>query len=115
MKKRSLKKLLGISLALSLSACASVPLTDNEWCGPYSKGAECFSTLSETPRSMSSEEFAIWLNDSSDPKLCTNVDSFANWKKAILKLCSRTKLCTSDFKKKVNELYFKTQRFKQVK
>lgn len=97
---KSLKIAFVILLVLNLSACASVTINDAEWCADAGElGASCFHTLTDEARDLSKEEWdALRFG-----QVCTGPDNFANWKAAILKFCSRTKICSFDFKKKVIE------------
>lgn len=109
MRRKSLKTLLGIWLVLTLSNCAQVKIKDAEWCGPYpdKSGASCFNTLSDDSRDLDASQWDATLYSVDQPMVCTSSDSLANWKAAILKFCSKSKLCTFEFKKKVSE--FRTE------
>lgn len=79
-----------LSFATLSSACARVEIRDAEWCGDLGRdGAVCFQTLSDGTREVpqpdwDTERFGM---------VCTKVDSFANWKAAILKLCKASRRC----------------------
>lgn len=106
MKKsvKNLKSGCAILFLCVLSACSSVKIQDAEWCGQSPEGgASCFNTLSDGTRDLTSDEWKAYLLDFDNPKLCTPANSFANWKAAILKFCSKFKICTFEFKKKLNE------------
>lgn len=83
-----------------LSSCASVNIKDGEFCGDLgSDGAECFTTLSGQSRTISPGDW----DDERFGMICSKADTFANWKKAILKLCKLSKRCKYDVKKKIIE------------
>lgn len=102
----NLKRLCVSSLIFSFMACGSVKIKDGEWCGDAGPmGAHCFHTLTDETRDISKE---VWDEIAIGPDhrfgmVCSEPDNFANWKAAILKFCSRTKMCSYEFKKKVNE------------
>jgi len=103
---KNLKRLCVSSLIFSFAACGTVKIKDGEWCadrGPL--GASCFHTLTDESRDIEKE---VWDKIAIGPDhrfgmVCSEPDNFANWKAAILKFCSRTKSCSYEFKKKVNE------------
>ncbi len=83
--------LLGFALSFLISGCgARVTITDTEWCadaGP--RGAFCFHTLSDTQRRIPVEDWA----EQRFGKICTDPETLAEWKAAILKLCDDTGRC----------------------
>jgi hypothetical protein len=97
-----------------LEACSRVPIKNAEWCadmGPY--GASCVKTLSDDQREIPKE---IWdqLEIGPDHRfgmVCTDPANFADWKKAILKLCYLTKACTYNVKTKVVQFADKMESF----
>ena len=103
----NLKKLCASLLICNILACGSVKIKDAEWCadrGPL--GATCFHTLDkDQERDIPKETWdEIWVGpDHRFGKVCTDPDNFANLKAAILKFCSKTKMCSYEFKKKVTE------------
>jgi hypothetical protein len=108
-RKKNSKRISLLLFALTLSSCTSVKLTDNEWCGDLgSLGASCFHTLSDDSRDV---EKAKW-DEERVGMLCTNSDSFANWKAAILKLCKETKMCTYEQKEMIEKLSARVESFK---
>lgn len=106
-KSKNLRILFAILSALSLSGCGSVTIKNAEWCADMGElGASCFHTVSDDARELSKEEWdALRFG-----QVCTGPDNFANWKAAILKFCSRTKICSFDFKKKVIQFTDKMNR-----
>lgn len=81
---------MALLLVLGLSACAHVDITDTEWCATKPDGsALCFKTLSNARRSVEKD---IW-DVERVGQVCSTSDTFAEWKKAILKLCSKTRIC----------------------
>lgn len=86
--------LLGVTTMLYFQGCSFVRVRDGEWCGPaYDRSANCVHTLTPEERSMTEQEFLLWLNDPVAPKLCGSVDAFAAQKAAVEELCSQTKNC----------------------
>lgn len=94
--KRSFAPLLCLII---LSSCARVKITDREFCADMGPdGASCFTTLTGTEREINP-------NDWEDYRLgmiCSKADTFAEWKKAIAKLCRYSRRCTFETKKKIN-------------
>jgi len=89
-QKKNLVTLLALLLLLSLSSCAHVDIADTEWCATRPDGsALCFKTLSNARRSVEKD---IW-DIERVGQVCSTSDTFAEWKKAILKLCSKTRIC----------------------
>lgn len=68
-------------------------------------GASCFHTLTDETRDIEKQE---WDNERFG-MVCTNAENFADMKKAILKFCSKYKICSFEFKKKVNEIASKAE------
>ena len=102
-------------LTLSVS-CANIRIKNGEWCadsGP--EGATCFKSLNvEDTRDISRDtwdELAIG-PDHRFGKVCTDVENFGEWKKALLKLCRLTRRCTFDVKNKVVAFVDKAQSVK---
>lgn len=100
----NLKLVLVILSVFVLESCSRVQIKDAEWCadiGP--EGAACVKTLSDGSRQIPKE---VWDSIAIGPdhrfgKVCTDPDNFADWKKAILKLCYLTKACTYNTKTKI--------------
>lgn len=94
-----------------LSSCARVKINDGEFCGDMGReGATCFKTLSGETRDIpatdwDAERFGM---------ICSKADTFANWKKAIMKLCRLTKRCRYSVKKKIDKFGKNVESF-QVK
>lgn len=88
-----------ISLLLLLCACSSIPIYDAEWCadkGPM--GAVCFHTLTSDKDRVISK--ADWDSMSLPPndkqrfgQVCTQAETFAQYKASISKLCALSKAC----------------------
>ena len=107
---KNLKVICEVLLVLNLSGCAHIAIKDAEWCGDAGPlGASCFNTLSSGSRDLSKPEW----DAARVGMVCTVPDSFSNWKAAILKFCSQTKICTFEFKKKLNEFVDKTETFEK--
>jgi hypothetical protein len=94
-------------ILILLVSCSTVKISDHEWCGdagPY--GASCFHTLSDRKRDIPKETWDI-VSVGPDHRfgmICTSAESFANWKEALLKLCTLAKKrCTYIAKKKIIE------------
>jgi hypothetical protein len=62
-------------------------------------GASCFYTFSDGSRDV---EKAVW-DQERVGMLCTRSESFAAWKKALLKLCRKNSRCTFEVKKNYEE------------
>ena len=62
-----------------------------------SAGATCFKTLSGETRDIEKEQW----DQERFGQICSSADTFANWKKAILKLCRLSRRCSYDAKKKL--------------
>lgn len=103
-----------ILFVLGLESCSRVQIKDAEWCadmGP--EGATCVNSLSDGKRDIPKE---IWDQIEIGPDhrfgmVCTDPGNFADWKKAILKLCYLTKACTYNAKKKLVEFTDKMESF----
>lgn len=82
-----------------LSSCSHIEIKNSEWCGDLgSYGASCFNTLSEDTRDINNEHW----NEERFGMICTKPQTFADWKKAILKLCRLNPgRCSFEDKKKV--------------
>ena len=80
-------------LILLASSCGLVKIKDSEFCGDMGQdGATCFTTLSNQERKISP---AQW-EEERFGMICSNAKTFAEWKAAILKLCSMTWRCSYD-------------------
>lgn len=55
-----------------------------------SEGAACFHSFSDESRELTKEQW----DKERFGQICSDSDAFANWKKAILKLCRVSKMCT---------------------
>ena len=87
-------------ILLVLSSCARVKITDTEFCGDMGRdGAKCFTTLSGQERTI---ELREW-EDYRFGMICSKASTFAEWKKAILKLCKMSRRCYFSTQKKINE------------
>jgi hypothetical protein len=104
---KNLKKSFAVLSACAiLNACAHVKINDAEWCADLgADGASCFHTLTDESRDLTREQW----DQARFGQVCTSSDSFANWKAAILKFCSRTRLCTYQFKKSVEDFSERVQ------
>lgn len=56
---------------------------------------------------MSLQEFAVWWDDTSDPKVATSARTLAEWKGDIEKLCSNQNICTAEVEEAVETFYAK--------
>lgn len=74
-------------------------------------GAACDRTSTSAPRRMTEEETKAW----SFGKIATDSANFAGWKKAILKLCEYSKICTQEFKVKVDQVFSKFDEMSRVR
>jgi hypothetical protein len=72
------------------------------------QGASCFNTISDNSRDIEKE---AWDKERFG-MLCTKAESFANWKEALLKLCTLAKKrCTYIAKKKIIEFTDRVDEF----
>jgi hypothetical protein len=87
---------------MAVSGCAHVEITDSEWCGDMgASGAECFHTLTTATEDLTKVEW--------DAKrfgwVCTEADTFADWKSIIEKLCNKTGLCDYETQASLNAFF----------
>lgn len=83
-----------IGMALLLSACGTVTIKDSEWFGSLgSQGAAGFHTLTPASETLDLTQWATKWNDLSNPMICTQASTFADWKADIEKLCSKNTHC----------------------
>ena len=82
-----------------LVSCARVELKNTEWCGDLGdSGASCFNTHNDNSREIQREEW----DKERFGMLCTKSENFAEWKRAIEKLCIIAgKRCTQEEKKSI--------------
>lgn len=79
-----------ILFVLILNGCARVPIKNSEWCADAGiDGAYCFKTLSDDARILTKEEW----DEIRFGQICGSPQTFANFKKALLKLCRISKAC----------------------
>lgn len=91
MQKRNLRVLFAISLALIASACGTVRITDQEWCGDMGpSGASCFHTLSDQTRDIDKEQW----DEERFGQICGQASAYVEFKNALLKLCADTGRCS---------------------
>ncbi len=78
--------------AISFAAtCQRVPIYDHELCGDKGKlGAKCFHLLTDEIRAIQKE---AW-DDERFGQVCMKADAYANFKAALMKLCSAGRGCT---------------------
>jgi hypothetical protein len=83
---------------LILEGCKRITITDSIWYGSLgSQGAVQIHTLANVPSQVISlSQFAVLWDNSSDPLICTNSSTFANWKANLEKLCSFDNTCSYD-------------------
>ena len=92
MPKKNTAKLLQILFILNLPNCTSVEIIDSEWCGDLGKeGALCTYTFSEV-KADRELGYVEWEKERYG-MVCTNPESFSNWKRSLLKLCEKTGKC----------------------
>ena len=95
---KKLRNVLLLLFVTLLSSCAKVPIRNHEWCGDFGDdGASCFNTQNDNSRDLTKEEW----DKERFSMLCTSPTNFAEIQAAILKLCTATKRCTYDSKKKL--------------
>ena len=92
-----------------LSSCANVKIKNSEFCGDMGNlGASCFKTLSGETRDISPNDW----DDERFGMICSKADTFADWKKAILKLCKMSRRCKYESKKNIKNFGKKVESFK---
>lgn len=95
---------------LFTSGCNKVKFTDNEWCADEGRlGADCFFTLSDKSETLSK---ADWDNKRFG-QLCTDIDSFTNWKKGIEKLCANNPDCDPQTKAQFEKFFNKIKSMRE--
>lgn len=93
---------------LAMCGCAQVPVNDSIFIGSLGvNGGALFHTLNTDSRVLTLPEFAQRWNDLSDPLVCTNSSTFAEWKSDIEKLCSFENVCTTNMQEAVDTFYAK--------
>ena len=103
LRKKNLEILFALLFGLSLASCGAVTIEDHSWYGDMGpEGAYMFHTLSDEEGYLDKETWdALRFG-----MVCTNSDSFANLKAAILKLCHKNRRCVFEAKEKI-ETFFK--------
>lgn len=82
-----------ILIALLHSGCARVRIDDAEFCGDMgSEGAQCFNLLSDKEREIPKPQW----DEERFGMICTEAQTFVEWKKAIIKLCRVSGRCYYD-------------------
>lgn len=100
MQKKNLKRLLAILSAFVASACGTVTITDQEWCGDMGEhGASCFYTISEESRDITKEQWDI----DRFGQVCGTSAAYSEFVAALLKLCSDDNRCSWEVKKKIKD------------
>lgn len=69
-------------------------------------GASCFHTLSDENRRIDKEPWDL----ERVGLVCGKAEAFADWKKAILKLCKKTKACTFEEKRMLKKFIARMER-----
>jgi len=69
-------------------------------------GASCFHTLTNETRDLTFEQWRI----ARFGMLCTDAQSFADWKAALLKLCSYTKKCNYQTQLLLENFFFNIEK-----
>lgn len=97
--------LLSIGMALPLLvSCTGVTISDEIWCGSLGpEGAVCFHTLTNDTETMTLQQFAVWWDDTTDPKVATSTKNLLAIKSAIEKFCS-DETCSYDMTAQVNSI-----------
>lgn len=108
MPRKNLSPLFVILFALSLSGCGKrIKITDTEWCGDMGDyGASCFRTLSSGTRDLEKPEW----DQVRFGQVCTSAATLAEWKAALMKLCSDSGRCDYETKKLINNFTKKIER-----
>lgn len=95
------------------TSCAKVQLKDSTWLGSLGRdGAAEFHTLTMEKRHVPLTEFNRMWEDLSHPMVCTYVETFADWKSIIEKLCSYAPgKCTYEDKQKIAKFFHQMTRY----
>lgn len=82
--------LLWLALLLG-SSCTKIPIKDTEWYADATPlGAIRFRTLTAGSQEIGQESW----DQMRFGMVCTSPEHFAEWKKAVLKLCRETRMCS---------------------
>lgn len=98
-------------MALSSTGCQQVPLKDNEWCADEGRlGADCFHTISDSTRTLDKPTWDTqrfgWV--------CTDTESFTNWKEAIDKFCAQYQgECTEEMQQNKTRIVRKIRKIRK--
>jgi hypothetical protein len=97
---------------LSIS-CGSVTIKDSTWDGSLGgDGAAEFHTLKSDKAYLTLDEFIRKWEDLAHPMICTTVDTFADWKGIMEKLCSESPgKCKYEDQKKLIALMTRLTRY----
>lgn len=97
------------TVLLGLGGCAQVQIKDSEWYGSLGiLGAAGFHTLTNDTERLNIQQWAVKWDDLQHPLVCTSVDTLADWKGDIEKLCSfNSNECTYQVQQAVNAFYAK--------
>lgn len=107
MQKKNSKLLLALLLAFSASACGTVHISDQEWCGDMGElGASCFHTLSTDTRDIDKEHW----DQERYGQICGSAAAYVEFKNAVLKLCRDTGRCDYQTQQAVREFGYKVYR-----
>jgi hypothetical protein len=95
-------------ISIHLSGCAGVTLTDSEWYGSLgAQGAFGSHTLTNQTETLTLQQWSQKWVDLSHPLVCTSVDTLAEWKGDLEKLCTYSNACSAQVQAQVTAVYNK--------
>lgn len=81
------------------------------FCGSLgASGASCAHLLTNDTQMMTLQQFAVWWDDLSDPKVATSISTIEDWKADIETLCTDTQACSAQTLAQVNALISKVSK-----
>lgn len=104
-----------ILILLACAGCTKVVIKDSVWYGSLGPlGASGFHTLTTGQESLSLSQWAQKWDDLNHPLVCTSVDTLADWKADLEKLCSSGKRCTYEEQQALTNFYQKVDSLKKL-
>ena len=70
-------------------------------------GASCFHTMTTATETLTLQQWAVAWDDLSNPQVCTQAATLADWKNDIEQLCTFEQDCTVDVQQAVDTFYAK--------
>lgn len=92
-----------------LTSCAGVTIKNHFLCGSLGSqgcaGDWLFNDADHQPKLMNLQEFAVWWDDLTDPKVATSISTILDWKGDLEKLCTDTPgICSKEAEARVDAL-----------